>query len=82
MQVNYKTSVRQASSLAMAYPSAQTAGNLNVVVVGWNDTTSTVSSVTDSSGNTYTRAVGPTRGTASESVDLLRQEHCRQAATR
>src|ERR1043165_9015471 len=36
------------------------AGNLNVVVVGWNDTTAAVSSVTDSTGNVYTRAGGPT----------------------
>ena len=64
VQVNYKTSNPSGSSLAVAYPSAQTAGNLNIVVVGWNDTTSTVSSVTDSRGNTYTRAVGPTAGTA------------------
>jgi hypothetical protein len=41
-------------------PKAQTAGNLNLVVVGWNDTTSAVSSVTDSLGNTYILAVGPT----------------------
>ena len=63
VQVNYKTST-SASSLATAYPSAQTAGNLNIVVVGWNDTASAVSSVTDSRGNTYTRAIGPTAGTA------------------
>ena len=62
-QLNYKTAT-SASSLAAAYPSAQTAGNLNIVVVGWNDTTSAVSSITDSRGNTYTRAVGPTAGTA------------------
>ena len=64
VQVNYKTSTSAASSLATAYPSAQTAGNLNIVVVGWNDTASAVSSVTDSRGNTYTRAIGPTAGTA------------------
>ena len=56
---------RQASNSAVvvAYPAAQTAGNLNVVVVGWGDTTFAVSSVTDSRGNTYTRAVGPTATT-------------------
>jgi len=64
VQVNYKTSTSAVSSLATAYPSAQTAGNLNIVVVGWNDTASAVSSVTDSRGNTYTRAIGPTAGTA------------------
>jgi hypothetical protein len=63
VQVNSATS-KSASSLAAAYPSAQTAGNLNLVVVGWNDTTSTVSSITDSRGNTYVRAIGPTAGTA------------------
>ena len=44
----------------MKYVAAQSAGDLNVVVVGWNDTSATVSSVTDTSGNVYTRAVGPT----------------------
>ena len=48
------------TSVAVSFPSAQTAGNLNVVVVGWNDTTAQVQSVTDTAGNTYVRAVGPT----------------------
>jgi hypothetical protein len=64
VQVNYKTSNPSGSSLVVPYPAAQTAGNLNIVVVGWNDTTSTVSSITDTRGNTYTRAVGPTAGSA------------------
>ena len=46
--------------MQVSFTSAQTAGNLNVVVVGWNDTTAAVSSVIDSKGNVYTRAVGPT----------------------
>ena len=37
-------------------------GDLNIVVVGWFDTTSTVSSVVDSRGNTYSLAIGPTSG--------------------
>jgi hypothetical protein len=49
------------SSLAVAYPAAQTAGNLNVIAVMWGDTTSNVNSVTDSLGNPYALAVGPTR---------------------
>ena len=64
VQVNYKTSSPSGSSMAVAYPLAQTGGNLNIVVVGWNNTTSMVSSVTDSKRNTYTLAVGPTTGTA------------------
>ena len=51
------------STVTVVYPAAQTAGNLNVVVVGWNDSTSNVTSVSDSSGNAYTLAVGPTIGT-------------------
>ena len=54
---------RSNSSVAVSFPSAQTAGDLNVVAVGWGDTTSSVSSVTDSRGNAYTRAVGPTTTT-------------------
>ena len=48
------------STVTIKYLAAQTAGNLNVVVVGWNDASATVSTVTDTSGNVYTRAVGPT----------------------
>jgi hypothetical protein len=40
---------------------AQAQGDLNVVAVGWNDSTSSVTSVHDSAGNTYSLAVGPTR---------------------
>src|SRR5215469_11915990 len=50
--------------VTVKYPGAQTAGDLNVVVVGWNDTSTTVQSVKDSVGNTYSLAIGPTSGTA------------------
>ena len=66
------------SSVAITYPAAQTAGNLNVVAVMWGDTTSAVSSVTDSKGNTYALAVGPTKVTRTDFSDLLRQEHRRR----
>ncbi len=46
--------------MAVKYAAAQNAGDLNVVVVGWNDSTSAINSVTDSKGNTYPAAVGPT----------------------
>src|SRR4029077_16747530 len=48
-----------ASSVAATFTAAQTAANLNVVAVMWGDTTSAVSSVTDSRSNAYTLAVGP-----------------------
>ena len=38
----------------------QAAGDFIVVIIGWNDSTSQVVSVTDTMGNTYVRAVGPT----------------------
>ena len=48
------------SAVAVTFTATQTAGNLNVVVIGWNDTTAQVQSVTDTRGNVYVRAVGPT----------------------
>jgi chitodextrinase len=48
------------SSVSATYSAAQGAGDLNVVVVGWGDSTSSVTSVTDSQGNTYVAAGAPT----------------------
>jgi hypothetical protein len=44
------------TTVAVAYPAAQTGGNLNVVLIGWNDGTARVTSVTDSRGNVYAPA--------------------------
>jgi len=63
VQINYATPQTAQSTVSVPYKSAQTAGNLNVVVVGWNDTTATVTSITDTSGNQYRLAVGPTKRT-------------------
>jgi fibronectin type 3 domain-containing protein len=49
-------------SVVVTFNGAQTAGNLNLVTVGWNDTQATIASVTDTAGNLYVRAVGPTLG--------------------
>ena len=70
VQGNFGTPQTAESTVKVAYTVAQVAGDLNVVVVGWNDSTAVVSAVTDSSGNTYTRAVGPTvqSGYASQSI--------------
>ena len=38
------------TSVTVTYTAAQTAGDLNVVIVGWNDTTAQISSVTDTKG--------------------------------
>jgi hypothetical protein len=65
VQVNSGPPTVQASlsSVAVAFQGTQTAGNLNIVAIGWGDTTSVVSTVTDSLGNAYTLAVNATTGT-------------------
>ena len=62
VQVMAATPQTPSMSVAVTYPGVQTGGNLNVVVVGWDDTTSSVSAVTDSGGNAYVLAVGPVTG--------------------
>jgi len=58
------TAVASASSVTTpSLASSQTAGNLNIVVVGWKDATRSISSVTDSAGNTYVAAASVTTGT-------------------
>ncbi len=64
VQVAAATPQSPTSPVVVSYPLAQTAGNLNIVVVGWNDTNASARSVADSRGNTYALAVGPTKGTA------------------
>jgi len=58
------------TTVAVVYTLAQTVGNLNVVVVGWSDTTATVSSVVDSQRNAYARAAAPVvqAGTATQAI--------------
>jgi hypothetical protein len=53
------------STVSEAYSGAQSVGDLNIVAIGYGDTagTTTVSSVTDTEGNTYSLASGLTRGT-------------------
>ena len=70
VQGNYATPQSAPTSVSVVFTAAQAAGDLNVVVVGWNDATATVTGVTDSRGNTYTLAVGPTvlSGVASQSI--------------
>jgi len=74
VQNNYATPQSSPTSVAVKFNAAQKAGDLNVAVVGWNDSKATVSSVTDSSGNTYVRAVGPTilTGALSQSIYYAR----------
>jgi hypothetical protein len=70
VQVNSTTPQSSVTTAPVRFTGAQTAGNLNVVVVGWNNTTGQVQSVVDTAGNTYRRAVGPTvwSGAATQSI--------------
>ena len=70
VQVNSAVPQTPQTSVTVKYTKAQTAGDLNVVVVGWNDSTAQISSVADSAGNTYSLAVGPTvqTGTATQAI--------------
>jgi hypothetical protein len=63
VQVTAATPQSTTATVSVAYSKAETAGDLNIVVVGWNDTTATVQSVKDSAGNNYSLAIGPTIGT-------------------
>jgi hypothetical protein len=69
VQSNWAAAATSASA-AVPYPAAQTAGNLNVVVVTWNDTTAQVQAVTDTTGNSYQRAIGPTTRSSSASQSI------------
>ena len=70
VQGNYSAPQTPQTTVSVKFTSAQAAGDLNVVVVGWNNSTSVVSTVTDTKGNVYTPAVGPTvvSGALSQSI--------------
>ncbi len=60
VQGNYSTPQTPQTIVQVLYNAAQTAGNLNVVIVGWNDANGQIVSVSDTSQNSYQLAVGPT----------------------
>src|SRR5437762_14091914 len=68
VQGNYSCPQSPQTSMAVTYTKAQVAGDLNVVVIGWNDATATIASVTDTAGNQYLRAGNPTTRTGISSI--------------
>ena len=70
VQGNYATPQTPQTAVNVTFTGAQAAADLNVVVVGWNDSSAIVNTLTDSRGNIYTRAVGPTvqSGSLSQSI--------------
>ena len=57
VQSTYAVPQTPQATVTVRYTGAQTAGNLNVVAIGWNDATSQVLTVTDTVGNTYVPAL-------------------------
>jgi hypothetical protein len=70
VQGNSATPQASQTVVNVTFTAAQAAGDLNVVVAGWKDSSAVVKAVADSSGNTYVPAVGPTvqRRYASQSI--------------
>ena len=62
VQVNAATPQTNQTAVPVTYTGAQTAGDTNILAIGWNNTTSTVTSVVDSAGNTYRLAVPKASG--------------------
>jgi hypothetical protein len=57
-------SVPQTPQLAVSgpYPQSQTAGNANILAIGWNDAVANITNVSDSASNNYQIAVPTFRG--------------------
>jgi glucose/arabinose dehydrogenase/PKD repeat protein len=70
-QLNYSTPQTNQSTVNTAYTGAQTAGNTNIIAIGWNSAAGTISSVTDTAGNVYTLAAPLTQG-----VNLSQAIYC------
>jgi glucose/arabinose dehydrogenase/PKD repeat protein len=62
VQQNYATPQTPQAQVSISYNGAQTAGNTNILIIGWNDVTASITSVTDSAGNVYRVAIPTFRG--------------------
>jgi hypothetical protein len=82
VQAAAETPTNRHISVATIYPSAQAAGDLNVVFISWADVNSRVVSVTDSSGNLYLRATAASYGTVATQVVYYASNIARTAAGR
>lgn len=62
VQQNYATPQTPQTQVSVLYSNAQTAGNANILAIGWNDSNAIISDVSDSAGNAYQNAVPLFRG--------------------
>lgn len=60
VQGNYAMPQTPQTTVNVTFTAAQVVGDLNVIAVGCNGSTGTVTAVTDKSGNTFTRVLGST----------------------
>src|SRR5207245_10346527 len=62
IQRNYATPATSTASITLPFRVKQTSSDLNIAIVSWRNVTPavTISSVTDTAGNTYSIAAGPT----------------------
>lgn len=51
------------ATITVTFPQPQQPGNVDVAVVAWGDVTGNVATISDTAGNSYTRAIGPTLNT-------------------
>jgi hypothetical protein len=62
VQQGYATPQAPQSLVSATYRDDETAGDTNIIAIGWNDTTSAIASVTDTAGNVYQPAIPTFRG--------------------
>jgi len=62
VQQAYSAPQTPQSQVSATYAGAQTAGDTNILAIGWNDTTASLVSVVDGAGNVYQPAVATHRG--------------------
>src|SRR5262249_35624867 len=62
IQGSYAVPQTPQSVISAAYNEVQTAGHTNILAIGWNDVTASISSVVDTAGNTYQPAIATQRG--------------------
>jgi hypothetical protein len=82
VQQNSNAPFTNIASISSTYASAaQVAGDLNVVIISWEESAGSVLSVVDTGGNTYTAAVGPTviSGIASQTIYYAKNIHAAAA---
>ena len=62
VQQSYATPQTPQIQVSAIYSGAQTAGDTNILAIGWNDMTASIVSVVDSAGNVYQQALPTYRG--------------------